>query len=430
MITDRLTAVLEQPDLMHLPNTTQTLSPLDPAPRHFKSKKLWLNLHLYLGLFGGGLFVLMSLTGSFLVFYKTIDEWLNPTLVTTSGEGSYRPLNEIVTAARGAGPIGGVLDSVEWPSHNRGVFIAWYNVQISSDDEVRWIQVAIDPYTGAVLTKDREWGGYAVSFIYELHQSLLINTVGETILGFVAILLLVSIGTGVYLWWPRPGRLRQAVTFTSGGSRIRRQYEWHRLTGFYGGIFLGMLAFTGIYLEFGEYVVSIVRLFSPVQEYPDDGELRSHLNPGVLALSVEQAVALATQVFPDGEVRYLGLPHDDQGVYDIAIHQPGEIRETSGQGRVWIDQYSGAVLKVRDWQTFTAGETFLAWLFPLHNGEAFGLVGRWIVFFAGFIPLLLYVTALRMWWLKRQAHRRQNRRPSAEAHPCSKPVNRHTLLIR
>lgn len=78
---------------------------------------------------------------------------------------------------------------------------------------------------------------------------------------------------------------------------------------------------------------------------------------------------------------------------------------------VWLDQYSGVLLKVRDWQAFTVGETFVAWLFPLHNGEAFGLIGRWIVFFAGLIPLVLYVTALRMWWIKRQAHQRQKRHP-------------------
>lgn len=406
MTTDQLEPIIAQPNSIDSINSPEAFRSSAPSQPRFKLRKFWLNLHLVLGLFGGGVFVLMGLTGSLLVFYKTIDEWLNPALVTTSSEGSYRPLNEIVAAARGAGPVGGVLDSVEWPSHNRGVFIAWYNVQTGSDDKMRWIQVAIDPHTGAVLAKDREWGEYAVSFIYELHQSLLINTVGETILGFVAIFLLISIGTGLYLWWPRPGRLRRAVTFTSGGSPIRRQYEWHRLTGFYGAIILGMLAFTGIYLEFGEYVVSIVRLFSPVQEYPDDGDLRSHPNPGVQALSAEQAVALATQVFPDGEVRYLGLPHHDEGVYDLAIHQPGEVRESSGQSRVWIDQYSGQVLRVHDWNRFTGGETFLAWLFPLHNGEAFGLVGRWIVFFAGFIPLMLYVTALRMWWLKRQAHQR------------------------
>jgi uncharacterized iron-regulated membrane protein len=156
-------------------------------------------------------------------------------------------------------------------------------------------------------------------------------------------------------------------------------------------------------------MVPIVRLFSPVQEFPKEEAMQSLPVSDARPLSVEEAVALARQVFPDGELRYVGIPHGVVGVYQVSLRQPGEVRESGGQSQVWLDQYSGKVLRVRDWRQFTGGETFLAWLFPLHNGEAFGLVGRWIVFFAGFIPLVLYVTALRMWWLKRQAHRRQKR---------------------
>jgi hypothetical protein len=49
-----------------------------PQPARKVWRKVWLNLHLYIGLLGGALFVLTSLTGSLLVFYKTIDEWMNP----------------------------------------------------------------------------------------------------------------------------------------------------------------------------------------------------------------------------------------------------------------------------------------------------------------------------------------------------------------
>lgn len=43
--------------------------------------------------------------------------------------------------------------------------------------------------------------------------------------------------------------------------------------------------------------------------------------------------------------------------------------------RHWVEQ---AVAVAR--QIFPEGELkFLAWLFPLHNGEAFGLTGRWLV---------------------------------------------------
>lgn len=369
-------------------------------------RRLWLSTHLYLGLFGGALFVLMSLTGSVLVFYKTIDEWLNPTQLTTSGSGPYKPLNEVIATAQAAASSGGWLDNLELPSHEREVFKAWYRVPTDKLDRFRWYLVTIDPYTGSVLSRDREWGTFFVSFIYELHESLLIDELGRTLVGFVAIFLLVSIGTGVFLWWPRSGKVRQAFLPVAGASRIRRQYQWHRLSGAYSVIVLSMLAFTGVYLAFPTYVISLVSVFSPVDEAHDESTVESHPASGQSALSVEQAAGLAQSLFQDGRITYIGIPHEPSDVYQITMHRPGDVRASTGNSEVWLDQYSGAVLKVRDWRTFTAGDTFVAWLFPLHNGEAFGLIGRWIVFVCGFVPLILYVTALRVWWLKRRAHRR------------------------
>lgn len=407
MITDQFRTDITQPALMDPVDSPAALAPPASAQPRYKLKKFWLNLHLYLGLFGGGLFVLISLTGSFLVFHKAIDEWLNPALMTASGSGPFKSLNEVVATAQTAAPPGGWLDSVELPSHERDVFLTWHRVPTDKLDQFRWYQVTIDPYTGTVLSRDREWGGYLVSFIYQLHESLMLDDPGETIVGFAAIFLLISIGTGLYLWWPRPGRLRQAFTFARSGSVIRRHYDWHKLSGFYSAIILGMLAFTGVYLEFSEYVVPIVRLFSSVQEFPKEEAMQSLPVSDARPLSVEEAVALARRVFPEGELRSVGMPHGNMGVYQVGLRQPGEVMESSGQSRVWLDQYSGKVLRIHDWRQFTGGETFLAWLFPLHNGEAFGLVGRWIVFFTGFVPLVLYVTALRMWWLKQKAHQRQ-----------------------
>ena len=370
-------------------------------------RRLWLRVHLYLGLFGGGLFVLMSLTGSFLVFYKAIDEWLNPIQLTTSGSGPYKPLNDVLVTAQATAPPRGWLDSLELPSHEREVVKAWYKVSTDQLDKIQWYQVTIDPYTGAILSRDREWGRYLVSFIYELHESLLIDEFGRTLVGFVAILLLVSIGTGVSLWWPRSGKARQAFLPVAGGSLIRRHYQWHKLSGAYGAIVLAVLALTGVYLAFPTYVIPLVSLFSPVDEMNDESSVQSHPVPGAPSLPIEQAVGLIRNLFPDGRITSIGIPHEATDVYHMTVHRAGDVLESIGSSTVWMDQYSGVVLKVHDWQTVTAGETFVGWLFPLHNGEAFGLIGRWIVFFAGFVPLVLYITALRIWWLKRQAHQRQ-----------------------
>lgn len=371
-------------------------------------RRLWLQTHLYLGLVVGGLFVLVSLTGSLLVFYKAIDGWLNPDLLRSRSAGESRPLNDIVAAARAARPNGGGLEHIRLPDHPDDTVLVWYTIPTHDPEEPRWIEVRIDPATAEVLSPGREWGGTLVSFIYELHESLLIDKPGQTIVGFLGLFLLVSVGTGLYLWWPSLGRLRQAFSCKSGRSVIRWHYDLHKLSGFYSAIILAVLAFTGVYLEFSEYVVPLVRIFSPVQEFPKKGDLRSSPPaPGAPALSAEQAVARAREIVPEGELKFLSVPDHPEGVFRIGLRQPGEVRESGGQSQVWLDQYSGAVLKVRDWRNFTAGDTFLAWLFPLHNGEAFGLAGRWIVFASGVIPLVLYVTGLRMWWLKRRAHQRQ-----------------------
>ncbi|HAP42064.1 MAG TPA: PepSY domain-containing protein, partial [Nitrospira sp.] len=42
----------------------------------------WVQAHLYLGLIVGALLVVFGLTGSILVFFQEIDEWLNPALLT------------------------------------------------------------------------------------------------------------------------------------------------------------------------------------------------------------------------------------------------------------------------------------------------------------------------------------------------------------
>jgi uncharacterized iron-regulated membrane protein len=92
------------------------------------------------------------------------------------------------------------------------------------------------------------------------------------------------------------------------------------------------------------------------------------------------------------------------------MRQPEEASLFFTTTTVWVDQFSGEVLAVRDPNTVTAGETVLNLMWPLHNGEALGLAGRILVRIAGFVPLVLYVTGLIRWLQKRKAARRVERR--------------------
>jgi uncharacterized iron-regulated membrane protein len=374
-------------------------------------RKFWLTLHLYVGLCAGGLFVLSSLTGSLLVFYKTIDEWLNPDQLLVRPLESFLPLDQIVESAQAAHPEWPALENLTYPRHNRDTFQAWFRFPSAAPSTSHWQVLAIDPYSGRVLS-ERQWGRYFVSFVYELHKSLLLEETGETIVGLLACVLFLSVGTGIYLWWPAKGQLRRAFSFKTGSSAIRRQYDLHKLSGISAALILLMLAGTGFYLTFPDPVTSTVKLFATIREMPQESEPRSAPASAVQRLPAAEAVAIAQRILPEATVMWIGFPSRPDDVFTVGLRQRGEVREAEGLSQVWIDQYSGTVLRLQDWQAFTTGETFIAWLFPLHNGEAFGLPGRWIVFLTGFAPSVLYLTALRMWWLKRQAHRRQRFTPA------------------
>jgi PepSY-associated TM region len=70
------------------------------------------------------------------------------------------------------------------------------------------------------------------------------------------------------------------------------------------------------------------------------------------------------------------------------------MRKSGGASVVWADQYRGDILHIRNPRTMSAGDRFLRWQFPLHNGEAFGPPGRLVILLSGLSLPLLYVTGL------------------------------------
>ena len=61
---------------------------------------------------------------------------------------------------------------------------------------------------------------------------------------------------------------------------------------------------------------------------------------------------------------------------------------------VWLGQYSGKILAIRDVYNDSAGDTLLRWLHSLHSGQAFGLTRRIMVCISGLLPIIVFVTSI------------------------------------
>ena len=121
-------------------------------------------------------------------------------------------------------------------------------------------------------------------------------------------------------------------------------------------------------------------------------------------------MAAARTVFAEAELKRLYLPDGPDGSYRLAFNQPGEPWSDFGASSVWVDAYSGEILAAWDVLNVAAGSQVMSWQFPLHNGDALGLPGRFLVLLSGIAPLLLFITGSYLWWQKRQLRLRARRR--------------------
>ncbi|WP_018265650.1 PepSY-associated TM helix domain-containing protein [Methylosinus sp. LW4] len=380
-----------------------------------QGRALWLATHRYIGFVAGAVFVVIGLSGSLLAFRVEIDEFLNkdlfvPTHYTLGGERA--SVDRIIETSRSAAPEDAAPVWMHFPKSDGGYFDVIYSTR-ESEGRAKAYQIVVDPVTAAVkgarliVDDGNHFAEPLAVLLIHLHSALLLGENGATLVGFVGLFLLLSLTTGVYLWWPRNGRWRQAFQIKRGASAERLTLDLHKTTGVYVVAIFAVMIFSGLYLTFGAQVTALVDLFSPVHTHRLQKQTSASAD-GRPSIGAEAAVAAVDRLFPDGRLMSLSLPEAPESVFVVGKRADDEVNVSEPRRQAAVDRYSGQILAIEDPHRFTAGEKFLEWQFPLHSGEAFGDLGRAAVALLGVAPALLYITGLARWLQKRRARARDN----------------------
>lgn len=378
-------------------------------------RKLWLKVHLYLGLFAGAVFVIIGLTGSILAFEYPLDETLNADIMTVSADGNktIMPLNEIVAAGLHALPADGKALNIDFPRHSGLAYALWFEQPSNNPTFPERHQIFINPYTAQVTGQrllidfDHIWRDPFKDFILRLHYTMCLGESGMTIVGFIGIGLLFSLLTGLIVWYPLGGQFKKALSIKRNANFTRFNFDLHKTVGFYGGFVLLYLVLSGVYLIFPNYGRGLVSVFSPVTPWTNYQSVSptADKNP----ISMAQVVAITDTYFPDGSYQYIVFPQNAQDVYVVGKRQDNEINQHHPYRQLWIDQYSGKIVHEQHADTRSTGDIFDEWLYPLHTGEAFGFIAQVIILITGLLPLLLYITGVIRWLQKRKAAQNSKR---------------------
>lgn len=370
-------------------------------------RRLWLKLHLWLGLLLGLWLSLIGLTGSLLVFYHELEELVHPTIFAVApqpdGEAAFRPFEEVYAAIRKDMPEATQFGSIYYP---RTATSAWWGRYTApSGPETGLWYVFVDPYTASVLDRwpvkqDGQWCRREFSgFLYDLHYKLLLpGGIGSPLVGIMAILALVSVGVGVYLWWPKNGKWRRALSFKRSASSQRLTFDLHNVSGIYLLPVLLVVLFSGVYFNLPEQFYWVVRQFSPnTVEYYGYSIKSNPPAPDAQPIGLVRAFDIVRTRFPEGRPELLRNASSPDSAYRICNKQVASVSAFADVRCVHIDQYSGEILYFSASESHTGGDTFARWQLPLHSGKAFGLPGRILVLLSGLALPVLFVTGVIRW---------------------------------
>ncbi|MGY6276649.1 PepSY-associated TM helix domain-containing protein [Methylomonas sp. MgM2] len=358
------------------------------------TRTVWLRIHLYLALVFGLLFALMGLTGSLNLYREEIDALLNPDLIVEQNQGQPLPLDKILAQVRKAHPNRHGAWTLEMPRSPNGVITAWFdNPQESVGKFYAPLMVAINPYTGHVISS-RFWGETLTTWLLDLHTHLQLNAEGRDLVAILAVLLFISVASGLYLWWPGLANPANAFQIRHKSGLMRFIMDLHRLIGLFSAGFLLLLAFTGFHLAYPKLLENL----TSAQDMGHGGtgsNVQSTAAPNPNPVTLTEAVLIARGLFPSSEVRRITTPRGELGTYRINLRQKRELNQRHPFTTVWVDRWSGQIREVNNPTQFSAGQTFTTWLWPLHTGEAFD--SRFIWFIVGLTPLILWLSGASYW---------------------------------
>ena len=346
-----------------------------------KVRRAFLLAHQWVGLAAAAFLVVIAVSGSALVFENEIDRALNPALsYVPNPDGRLRPLplEELVArlnAGRPDDPIGGVR-------------IADRSDQAYEFSSRLRRSTFVDPYLGRVLgSRDREKS--LARWLHLLHTRFNAGDIGEQMVGWFSVAMLGLATSGLVLWWPR-----KIAALRSSSSWKRLNFDLHNVLGVYSWLVIVAITLSGVLIAFEAKTDPLVRRLNAGPEPPAP---QSTPMAGAKRITLDQAIAIGESALPGAVTSNVNVPANPKAVFRILKKFP-EDRTPAGRSRVYLDQFSGAVLLVENTRTAALGTRILNLKRSAHTGDIFGAPTQALYFLVSVGIAMQAITGVLIWW--------------------------------
>ncbi|NEM99699.1 PepSY-associated TM helix domain-containing protein [Pontibacter burrus] len=379
--------------------------------KSFSWRKLFNDVHLWLGIASGLVLFIVCLTGTIYTFRTDIEQMLEPDKYTVAVPAIATPLpaNELI--AKLEQEHNGKVLSLEMPADKAES----YKVSIAppatekpegkgkgegrSGDGPKPTSYFVNPYTGAVLGTTE---GPATEFfgtVMKMHRWLLMgDSVGRVIVGISTIIFAVLCLTGIVLWWPKKLKnWKQGLKVKTSGNWKRINHDLHNTFGFYSFILLLIMALTGLCWSFEWYRDALGKVMgAEVFKGRKEKPMFTFAGADAAALTTEDFIARANKLLPNEGNMRISLPDNDSTAIVVTKSQAG-FMALNASDKVQLDQHNGQPLKVEIFAEKPLNEQIVSLIKPLHLGDVYGSFSKILYFLACLVATSLPVTGTLIW---------------------------------
>ncbi|MBI1262142.1 MAG: hypothetical protein GC184_10495 [Rhizobiales bacterium] len=334
-------------------------------------------LHKQAGLFIGGALLLQAMAGVVIVFKHELEA---PKTLPVSDH--IISIDEAFASATAASDL--PIIRIDFPASSKDV----YRMRMMGTDQVPHL-LEVSASDGHVVSQSLMLA-HPLEFMLHFHQTWFadgLSTVLLTTIGLVGFFLSLS---GLYLWWPRQHKILQALRIRGPVFTPPFWFSFHKSIGALACLIVAMLSITGALSALRGTVQPLIKQAPDIVAFdhaPEDQGSPISLDSMVKTATTAVHNMTATDMRLYKDVTLVVLRGDDSFI----------------TGRVWIDTYSGALIRAQDARNATWDVVLYDFILRLHDGDIAGLGGRIIVALGGLSLILLFLSGFSLYLGRRRA---------------------------
>ncbi len=363
-------------------------------------RKKLMPIHRWAGLTAGLVVLISAITGLGMAFRAELDPVLYPRQATATACARPVSIAHLIANARAA-RSNGTLDYVR------------INGDVAKPAALRFLNkdtLYFDRCSGAQVASQNRYQGFFGTLEW-LHRGIWLPG-GGILMGLGALsLLILLIGIGVYLWWPRrPRRLRQGFGLDRRLKGPAFNLGLHRTVGAWVMIPVTLSVLTGLPNAFDPLKAAIMAIGGHGYRTTQASA------PATRASTIDGVFAKIAALSPNARETLVHLPQPGKPMMD-AYFIDADAPHDNARTTLKIDAVTGMLSDIVRYRDASIGAKVYYYMLSFHTGELGGVLGQLLIAAGALGLIVLGYTGLssylrRKW---RQARARSNAAATARA---------------